>query len=568
MKNLVLLLCFFPIFALAQNSIQADLNSDLQSLAKEFFEWRKITQPATGDDILRVERPDKWAPDYSPKAVINYKQEYEKYINRLASLNKSNFSLADSVDYLLLRSAIERVNWELNILKQPFRNPDFYVHQTIGAVYELLLVHSEMTDERAENIITRLNSIPTTIKHAKQNLNEPVKAFTEIALEKLNDIRNRLYQMRDGLKLLMDKSHFAELDKAVENAADALEDYSYYLDELLPPTTESFSIGRENYEYFLKNIALIPHTPEEMLIMGEQEWNRSVAFDIFEKERNADLPEVEIFSSADEQIEQALKDEKAIRKFLVDKNIMSVPDWTKHYINKKLPPHIAPFTNMGVLDDLTSEERLDEDGVRYIVEPSWNMGFFSLSMAKDPRPIIIHEGIPGHYFQLILSWANPDLVRRRFIDSGPIEGIGFYVEELLHQYGLFNDRPRTREIIYSYMRLRALRVDVDINLALGNYTIEQAGKYLAETVPMDLETGIHEAGFFAYNPGQAITYQIGKLQILDLIADGKVLLGDKFNLKDYHDYMMENGNVPIALQRWEYLGLRDEIETLWVEQKD
>ena len=113
------------------------------------------------------------------------------------------------------------------------------------------------------------------------------------------------------------------------------------------------------------------------------------------------------------------------------------------------------------------------------------------------------------------------------------------------------------------MRLRALRVDIDINLALGNYTIEDAGKYLASTVPMDLSSGIDEARFFAYNPGQAITYQIGKLQILKLIADARILLGEKFNLKDYHDYMMQNGNVPIALQRWEYLGLRDEIKKIW-----
>jgi uncharacterized protein (DUF885 family) len=106
-------------------------------------------------------------------------------------------------------------------------------------------------------------------------------------------------------------------------------------------------------------------------------------------------------------------------------------------------------------------------------------------------------------------------------------------------------------------------VDVDINLSLGNYSIEQAGQYLASTVPVDLPTAIFEAGFFALNPGQAISYQIGKLQILKLIAEAKIQLGEKFSLRDYHDYMMENGNVPIALQRWEYLGSRDEISKLW-----
>lgn len=307
----------------------------------------------------------------------------------------------------------------------------------------------------------------------------------------------------------------------------------------------------------------MPFTPEELLLMGRLEWNRSVAFDIDERLRNADIPGAKLFASANDQIKQSRKDEEAIRELLEDKNIMSVPDWVRHYINKKIPPHVAPFTNMGVVDDLTSETRLDEDGVSYIPEPTPNLSFFRLATAQDPRPIIVHEGVPGHYFQLARSWANPNPIRRRFFDSGPIEGIGFYVEELMLQFGLFDDRPHTRETIYRFMRLRALRVDVDVNMALGKYTIEQAAKYLAETVPMDYPTALFEAGFFALTPGQAISYQIGKLQILQLIADAKIRLGDEFSLRDYHDYMMENGNVPVALQRWELLGLRDEIKEMW-----
>ena len=88
---------------------------------------------------------------------------------------------------------------------------------------------------------------------------------------------------------------------------------------------------------------------------------------------------------------------------------------------------------MGVNDDLTSETRLNENAVRYITEPSPDLGYFSLATAKDPRPIILHEGVPGHYFQLALSWANTNPIRRRYFDSGANEGIAFYVEELLLQ---------------------------------------------------------------------------------------------------------------------------------------
>ena len=122
------------------------------------------------------------------------------------------------------------------------------------------------------------------------------------------------------------------------------------------------------------------------------------------------------------------------------------------------------------------------------------------------------------------------------------------------QAGLFDDSPHTREIIYNFMRLRALRVEVDVKLALGQFTLEQAAKYLQENVPMDEQTARQEAIAFSTGPGQALTYQIGKLQILKFLADAQQ--GEKFNLRNFHDFLWRNGNVPIALQEWEYLAGR------------
>ena len=79
---------------------------------------------------------------------------------------------------------------------------------------------------------------------------------------------------------------------------------------------------------------------------------------------------------------------------------------------------------------------------------------------------------------------------------------------------------------------------------------------------MDYGTARAEAILFASLPGQAITYQIGKVQILKFLADAREVLGDRFELRKFHDYLWKNGNVPISLLRWEYLGLNDEISTL------
>jgi uncharacterized protein (DUF885 family) len=127
------------------------------------------------------------------------------------------------------------------------------------------------------------------------------------------------------------------------------------------------------------------------------------------------------------------------------------------------------------------------------------------------------------------------------------------------QAGWFDDSPHTREIIYNFMRLRALRVEVDVKLALGEFTLEQAAKYLQEKVPMDEQTARQEAIAFSTGPGQAITYQIGKLQVMKFLAEARMQHGEKFNLRAFHDFLWKNGNVPIALQRWELLGDRSDV---------
>ena len=556
----LLLICFLftgqPLMAAEQ---KPESDKALQALATKFFEWRRIQQPVTGDDIPRVERPDGWVPNYSPEALQAYRDGYRAFIDALDHLDRDHWRLADQVDAKILEAAIQRVHWELDMLKSPHRNPLFYVDQTLGSVFELLVLSSPMTDRRAENIVLRLEHIPTTLEEAQANLQQPVRPFAQAAIGKLENVGDRLQALESALSENLPANLGERLKKAIINASFALNAYSDWLQSKLDTMRTAFAVGPVAYQWFLSHVALIPYSPDELLAQGRQAWHQAVALDVVEQNRNRDLPEMSIFESADHQIRASLLKENEIRKFLESNNLMTVPDWLMHYRFRPMPDYLAPLAFMGVNDDLTSETRLGEDAYRYIKDPSYDLGYFELSMARDPRPIIIHEGVPGHYFQMALSWAHPNPIRRRFVDSGANEGIAFYVEELLMRAGLFDFSPRSREIIYSYMRLRALRVEIDIRLAVGDFTIEQAGEYLARAVPMDRETAVQEAVFFAFNPGQAISYQIGKLQILRFLADAKLDQADEFSLRHFHDYLMLNGNVPIALQRWEYLDRDDDV---------
>jgi uncharacterized protein (DUF885 family) len=539
----------------------------LSVLADEFWKWRARTQPFSSDDIPRIDRPSG-PRDWSAAGIAKQRDALAAFERTWKAMDTRGWSVPAQVDYRLIGSAIARVHWELDVNARWRRDPTFYLDQTVGAVTEVLLIPP--APETAAVLTQRITDIPLILKNAKANLH-PIRPFAELAIASLTDIRPKLEPIADQAANLAGMS--SDTPGAIENARrqaheqinsaiTALEDYRAWLQSNLASMPEATAIGSDNYEYFLRYVALIPYSPEEMLELSRQEWARSVAFETYEKRRNRDVPELTMAVSTEAEIERATRDESAIRAFLVANRILTVPPDIPHYELRAMPKYLAALSDFDEMDDFTGLARPKDPGIRWIAPPSPELGYFWLAETKDARPDIVHEGVPGHFFQMSLSRRNPDPIRRQYYDSGVNEGIGFYSEEMMLQHGLFDDSPHTREIIYNFMRLRALRVDVDVKLALGEFKIAQAADYLAKHVPMDAKTAHNEASFFASTPGQAITYQVGKSQILAFLADARTAEGDKFDLLKFNDALWSNGNVPIVLQRWEYLGDDAELRAL------
>ena len=531
-------------------AVQAQPDS-LEQLADDFWAWRAKHAPFTPDDVNRIERPGGMR-DWSRASIDQRRKDLADFEARWKKLNPAQWPIPKQVDYKLIGSALSRVRWELEINPRWKRDPNFYIEQTLTALAEALTVPAPYDKARSREILTRIENIPSILQRGSENLANPPAPFATVAAQNLDGIRERLHKMAGALvgstNLKQD-----DLNAASDRAADALEKFQQQLKDKLPKLPQQTALGRDAYIWLLHNVALMPFTPEELLAMGRQEWNRAIAFEAYEKNRNKDVPSLKIATDINSWIKDAAEKELQIRKFLEERGILTVPKWVQHYSLRPTPEYLRAlgFTEH---DDFTSPSRLNENCVRYVPEPSEKLGYFWRATAMDARPITVHEGIPGHYFQLCLSWKNEDPIRRHYYDSGANEGIGFYAEEMMLQAGLFDDSPHTREIIYNFMRLRALRVEVDVKLALGEFTLEQAARYLQEKVPMDEQTARQEAIAFSTSPGGAMTYQIGKLQILKFLADTRMQQGDKFNLRAFHDFVWKNGNVPIALQEWEYFG--------------
>lgn len=553
-RLLTLLVCLTAVAAPAA----AD---PLDELAHAFWTWRATTQPSSGDDIPRLERPTGWLPDWSREAVAARRQALAGFERRYRAIDASSWPVPRQVDYRLIGSALARVTWELDGAPAWRRDPAFYVQQALGPVFDVLLPPPPVTAARADFVIARLAHVPRITAQATANLDDARAPFARLAIDTLADIETRLSTLATELDRAT-PSHAGRFAAPAATAARALADYRAWLQARVGTMKADTAVGRDAYVRFLREVALVPYSPDEIVAMGRQEWERAVTFETLEQGRNRALPQLPIAANALTQITTSAFQESAIRQFLAQQDLLTVPTWMQHYRNLLLPPYLAPLAFLGVTDDLTSPTRLKEDGYSYIREPRPDLPYFYLSTARDPRPIIVHEGVPGHYMQLALAWAHENPIRRQYYDSGPNEGIGFYAEEMMLQAGLWQESPRSREIIYNFARLRALRVEVDVKLATGQFTIAEAADYLARTVPMDAATALDEAASFAAGPGQAITYQIGKLQITSLIADARRAQGAAFSLRAVHDTLWKNGNVPFALLRWELLNDRRDLDRL------
>jgi hypothetical protein len=526
---------------------------ELDELGERFWAWRARQQPRTRDDIPRLDRPAGWRPEVDAQLAARRREELGAFQAELDRIRPDQ--VADRVDHRLLRSAMARVIWESDILR--VRGiPRFWTDQALGPVFDALL-RPGVDAARIAEVVRLLRAVPATLAHAPDALAQPAREFAERAVAELDGIAGRIAACTQALAR-MDPAAAAELGSAGAAAGAALAQFSALLAARIASLPPARPVGRPQYEWFLREVACVPLTVDEIAGIGRREYERAVWLELLHATRNRGMPTPALPADAAQQVRAQARDEEAVRRFYAGRGLLSQPESLRHYLTLPMPGYLEPLAFLGVADDLTGPGRLTDDGVAYVPPPGPDLPYFRAANARDPRAGILHEG--AHYQQLALAWRNPRPVRRHYYDSGANEGIAFYNEEMMLVSGLVDDAPHTRTVLCNFMRLRALRVTVDVGLATGTLSISEAASELASRVPMDAATAREEAAFFAETPGQALTYQIGKTQLIALIADAVRLRGP--DLQRLHDAIWVNGNVPIALLRWELLGLTDELAAL------
>ncbi|MEX1245628.1 MAG: DUF885 family protein [Thermoanaerobaculia bacterium] len=511
-----------------------------EDLVTFFRDWRSFQKPKLVDG----------APDYSASAMAAQQRELETYRRRLAAIDPSGWPVPQQVDYQIVRAELNGLDFDHRVLKPWANNPGFYV--TVfpeesdqpkregpfaeGAV-ELWCCRFPLSPESAAQIGAGIRAIPGLLAQAKTNLTgngRDLWIYGTKSIKQQSADLARLASRLDGAP--------AGLEADVERARKATDDLAAWLDSKAASKTGSSGVGIENYDWYLKNVQLVPYTWQQEVALMERELARSRALLAMEELKNAKLPlEIPVASAGeyDRAFNAAVTEYMA---FLRDREILTVKD----YMDPALRARIGSYS----------------PGPRE---------FFGEVDYRDPEVMRTHG---YHWFDKAWMVNEPPAspirreVRLYNQDNTRTEGLATGWEELMMQAGMFDARPRSRELVYILVAQRAARALGELFMQSNQMTLEQAAAFACANTPrgwlrMDGDLVRGEQHLYLQQPGYGTSYLIGKIEIEKLIADRKQQLGDGFRMKQFMDAFNAAGLIPASLLRWEITGRKSpELERM------
>lgn len=297
-------------------------------------------------------------------------------------------------------------------------------------------------------------------------------------------------------------------------------------------------VGPEALDWFLKHAKLIPYTSAEILVLAQRELERTWAYYALDEHRNRKLPALTLSKSRDEYHRRLAETDAKIRRFLVEEEFITIPDhiptdWQEMGFN-------VPFIDRGTQPNYWEQ-------VQY----------------RDPSPDHLHAVIPGHRFDGRIEERNPHPIRGKISFGDRREGWAVYLEEAALLAGLFEDRPRTRELIYIFGLWRAARTIGDVRNQRNELSAPETIEYWMRWTPFLDENVSRRYAYLRASPGHGLHYTIGAIQVCKLLGERRHQLGPKFVLKDFHDDFMSRGRLPVALIRYEMTGYDDQVREFW-----
>ena len=509
---------------------------DLQLL---FQDWRGFESPP----LLNG------APDYTKQQFKKRQRPFKVLKKRLTNIDTTGWPVAMKVDWQIVEAEMNGYDFNRRVLKSWERDPAFYqtiwmyqsdvpAHEgpTNHALLEYWQYRFPLSEKDRAKFLKELELIPAFLEQARINLTGNAK---DLWVAGINDIRSQgesLKTIEEQISKTQDKQDDAVLFTAVFKAQVANESFVKWLEKEASKKTGPSGIGKDNYSWYQKNVHRVPITWEEEVQLLQRELDRAWSSLKLEEERNKNLPPLKAADTPEEFAELTEKGVQRMMQFLKENDIMVIKD----NMEPALREHMGKFI------------------------PKEDRNFFYIGLHLDPLPLYSHF---YHWFDLaeMRDNPNPNPIRHgpplyNMYDSKS-EGIATAVEEMFMHAGLYDDSPRSREIVWIMLAQRAARGLGSLYAHANMMTMAEAGQVHVKWTPrgwMEREPHLlqFEQHLYLRQPGYGTCYITGKYLIENLMAQYAEKLeteGKPFTLKEFLDRFNRAGHIPVELVRQEMM---------------
>ena len=544
----------------------ATADKAFHAAADEFLAGQFTFRPHSALELGIHEHDGKLA-DYGQESLARELERLKKFEERFAKWPVDELSPAARADRAVLLAGLRKSKFEFDGAESFQKNPITYLLAVQIDNY-LLREYSPLAN-RVRSIISVEKQLPRLLAAARENL-QPVlgRPIVETAIKVANGGANFLKDdLLKAIADLKDDALRAELKLANDVAISELRDYAKWLEtERLPKSDHRFGLGKEDYARMLRELELVTQSPETILELGMKELRREQAvFAETAKMINPTKPAIEVFTAIQEDhptaeslIPDTARGLEAIRQFVIDKKIASMPSDVRCKVDETPPFRRA--TSFASMDAPGPFEKGSTEAFYYVtpVDAAWTatqknewltaFNFYTTDVVS------IHEAYPGHYQQHLHFNASPlSRTRKCFSSYAFAEGWAHYTEQMLLDEGFPGTGDRLRTAKYRLAQsdealLRLCRLCCSIKMHCDDMTVDEATKFFQDNCYYLEQPARQEAVRGTYDPGY-LHYTLGKLMILKLRRDWQQQEGTAYSLQKFHDTMLHHGSPPLPLLR-------------------
>jgi hypothetical protein len=502
------------------------------ALVELFTEWRAFQRPVLRDGV----------PDYTAAAMQAQHARLPALRARLDAIDSRGFSVAQLVDRELVRAEMNGLDFDHRVQRPWARDPAFYavvidsesdtpLHEGPAMAAEIELWRHTFPLPAAEvaPFRERLRAIPALLEQARVNLVGDARDLWRLGIRTQKDQSVALA----ALARTLSRDH-PDLVPEVERARAAVDAFVVWLEQQLPARTGPSGVGVEHYDWYLRNVHLVPYRWNDELVLMERELARATAALKLEEHRNLGRPPLEPPATAAEWQARANLAVEQFLRFARDKRVFTVPDYAEAALRERIAPFAPPEKR-----DFFGEVDLRDPRVMRCHQVHW---IDKARMRRQPHPSPIRR-VPSLYN----------------IWDSRAEGFATGMEELAMGAGLLDDSPRSRELVYIMVAQRAARAIAGLRVQSNQWSVDEAVRFASAQTPRgwfrpDGDLVWFEQQLYLRQPGYGTSYLTGKALVESLMAEHARQKGASFALGTFLDDFFAAGMIPVSLIRWEMTG--------------